>query len=98
MTDSKNAPWAKKWDYKLDVSDVFHDDDLTLEQKRDKIVARIKAAPFFDPDDLELDELVDELSQVDDEPYFDLVWNAFYDWCDIGKRVWIETWAKADLT
>ena len=83
-----------QWDHKLDVSDIFHNDDLTLEEKRDHIVARIKAAPFFDPDDLELDELVDELGQVDDTGYFDQVWNAFYDWCDIDKRVWIETWKR----
>jgi hypothetical protein len=83
--------FAKRWDHKLNVSDVFNNDDLTMEQKRDKIVARIKASAFYKPDDYELDEIVDELSQVDDEDYFDLVWNAFYDWCDIDKRVWIET-------
>ena len=84
----------KRWDYKLDVSDVFHNDNLTLEQKRDLIIARIKSSAFWTPADYELDEILDELSQVDDADYFDLVWNAFYDWCDVGKRVWVETWRR----
>lgn len=86
---------------RVDVSDVFHNDDLTFEQKRDAIVARIKRLPAYkqaeasyaDPDsdyDKDLYNLVDEMSDVDDVQHFDFVWSAFYDWADYA-RVWVKT-------
>lgn len=29
-----------RWDHKLHLEDVFHNDDLTFEQRRDEIVRR----------------------------------------------------------
>lgn len=79
-----------RWKHTLYLKDVFHDDDMTLEQRRDAIVARIKAAPFWHGGEWELADIVDELADVDTPSYFDAVWNAFYDWAD-ANRVWVET-------
>jgi hypothetical protein len=78
------------WLHTLTLTDVFHNDDLTLEEKRDAIVRRIKAAPWYSEDDDDLYWLVDELADVDTDSYFDAVFNAFYDWAD-DHRVWVET-------
>ena len=78
------------WLHKLRLADVFHNDDLTLEQRRDEIVRRIKAAPFYDEEDYDLFYIVDELADTDTAEWMDQVWDAFYDWADIN-RVWVET-------
>ena len=78
------------WRFHLNLSDVFHNDELSFEQTRDEIVRRIKAANFYSEDDAQLAETVDELAETDDVSYFDFVWGAFYDWAD-SKRVWVVT-------
>jgi hypothetical protein len=78
------------WTYRLNIKDVFHDDNRTIIQKRDEIVRRIKRASFYNEDDTMLFDIVDELSGVEDVEEFDFVWSRFYDWAD-GKRVWVET-------
>lgn len=83
------------WQHKLDVSNVFHNDDLTLIEKRDQIVARLKAGPWVptDEDDLyEFEMLVEELAEVDDEQYFNQVWASIYDWADTDHRLWVNVW------
>jgi hypothetical protein len=96
MTLTSNRPWAAKWQYKLNVADVFHDEDKPFEEIRDAVVERIKRAPFYEaePTTPAMDDLwclVDELADTDTQSYFDMVWSAFYDWCDVDKRVWVET-------
>lgn len=78
------------WLHTLRLADVFHNDDMTREQRRDAIVERIRSAPFYDEDDFELVGTVDELAETDTAEYMDQVWDAFYDWADIN-RVWVET-------
>jgi hypothetical protein len=82
------------WDERLDVSDVFHNDDLTLEAKRDAIVDRIKRTRWYRRSDEydTLREIVEELSEVEDVEGFDCVWDALYDEADTGMwRVWVNT-------
>lgn len=79
-----------RWDHRLNLADVFHNDDLTFEAKRDEIVHRIKAARFYRDDDWTLWSVVDELADTTDTDDFDNVWDAFYDWAD-AHRVWVET-------
>lgn len=84
---------VNRWKYKLRVGDVFHDDEKSLAEKGQVIAARIKAAPFWEGNRDELEPLVDELvdaADAEDEHWFDLVWDAFYDWAD-AERVWVET-------
>jgi hypothetical protein len=79
------------WNHKLQLGDVFHNEALTIEQKRNEIVHRIKVSNFYDEEnDGELWEIVDELSGVQDVDEFDAVWDRFYDWADYA-RVWVET-------
>lgn len=79
-----------KWDHTLKLADVFHNDALSFEQRRDKIVRRIRAAKFYDPESYALPDLVEELSETTDADDFDQAWDAFYDWADV-HRVWVST-------
>lgn len=78
------------WDFKLELKDVFHNEDLSFEEKRDEIVDRINSAPFMDEDDGELVDIVEELAGTETIPEFDRAWSWFYDWADFA-RVWVET-------
>lgn len=88
------------WLHKLELSDVFHDDDKSFEDKRDAIVERITSSSWYQ-DRMEssiilkekdvLLGIVEDLIFASDYDEFDDVWNDFYDWCD-AKRVWVETW------
>lgn len=84
------------WKHKLDVSDVFHNDEMTLIEKRDAVVARLKVGPWVptedeDPSD-EFILLIEELAEVEDEQSFNEVWAAVYDWADEGHRLWLNVW------
>lgn len=80
------------WDRKINLADVFHNDGLTFEQKRDAIVARIRASAWFKQYD-EYDDLpqyVEELADTEDNASFNAVWSEIYDIADYD-RVWIAT-------
>jgi hypothetical protein len=82
------------WKYKLRLSDfwrTWEDQDWSFERFRDETVRRIKASRFWDEDDMDLGEIVNELAETDDISYFDDVWAGFYDWADVN-RVWVETY------
>lgn len=76
------------WACRLDLSDVFHNDGYTFEEKRDIIVQRLKALPS---NDVQLRAIVARLSKAFDTDSFDTQWNTLYDWADSGKRLWIRT-------
>jgi hypothetical protein len=79
------------WNHTLQLADLFDRDtgDGPFAY-RDEIVRRIKASKFWNEDETELIEIVDELEDTDTPEYFDLVWDAFYDWAD-ANRVWVAT-------
>lgn len=80
-----------RWSYKVKVGDLFHNDDLTIEQKAQAIAERLRKGRWMDADCFgELDGLLDELSDVTGAATFDAVWDAIYDWADI-HRLWIDT-------
>lgn len=81
----------KAWDHNLALGDVFHNEEMTFGQRRDAIVARIRKARWYDEDDMTLWQAVDGLANAEDIEEFDGWWSEFYDWCDAGKRVWVET-------
>lgn len=74
------------------LKDVWSDDGLPFEEKRDKIVERIKASGWRDitpyPD--LFDDLVHDLGETVDTGEFDYLFVEFYDLAD-SDRVWIET-------
>ena len=89
---------SSRWKHKVDVSDIFHNDDLTLSEKAHAIAARL--ARFTGDDDTMLDEMLEELCDAGHEGdvrWFDDVWSGIYDWAD-DERVWIDTFRKPTAT
>lgn len=54
-----------KWLLSIDLGDVFHNGEMTFQERRDSIVARLRESAWF-RDDKESDvaALVEELSDV----------------------------------
>jgi len=84
------------WEHTLRIQDVFHADELTLAERRDEIVRRIRRGKFWDAEDDELVGIVDELAELDlhdndgqAEDEFNAVWDLFYDWAD-AHHVWVK--------
>ncbi len=81
-----------RWKHTLDIKAIWDNEEMPLPEKGKAIVEKIKAAPFYGDDD-ELEMIVEELgdaAEADDVRWFDMVWNAFYDWAD-AERVWVKT-------
>lgn len=82
------------WRYTVDLSEVFHDERLTFEQRRDEIVRIIRESEWFAEKVHDQHEtlplLVADLADASDIGLFDEVWNDVYDWADID-RAWIKT-------
>jgi hypothetical protein len=82
------------WNHKLAIP-FFHNEELSLHDKAIKIVAAVKARPWYEKlyylDEMEsyLEELADA-GEANDVEWFDGVWNAMYDIFD-AERVWVET-------
>jgi uncharacterized protein YozE (UPF0346 family) len=80
------------WQQTIRLGDVFHDESLTFDQRRDQIVERLRQSRWFkhrDAFDM-LADLIEELAGTENESDFDEVWNSIYDEADADK-VWIET-------
>ena len=80
------------WNLTLDLSGFWHRDDLSFEEKRDGIVAAIKASRWrrITPYPDYFDSLVDEVAETPNITEFDLAFGELYDQADVD-RVWIET-------
>jgi len=80
------------WQQEIDLSDIFHNDTLSFEARRDNIAKRIRLSQWFkSKDDFDdLPPIVEELEETPDSDAFDEVWNAVYDEADADK-VWIRT-------
>lgn len=80
------------WDRKIRLGDVFRNEDMSFEERRDAIAARLRASAWLtDPDRrMGLDEAVDGLAGAEDVDEFDGWWDEIYDLADYD-RVWIDT-------
>ncbi len=78
------------WLLTINLRDVFRNEDMTFEERRDAIVARIRASGWITEDDWSLDNLVEELGDVETTDEFDAVWDEIYNEAD-ADRVWIAT-------
>lgn len=83
------------WKHTLHLADVFHNGELTLEQKTERIVARIEKAAWYEKANHngDLTNILDELAnagEMDDRQWWDSVWAAFYDIAD-AESVWVKT-------
>ena len=81
------------WNLTLNLAEFWHNEALGFEEKRDKIVAAIKASRWrsLTPDPEHFDSMVDELSEVLNIAEFDFAFGELYDQAD-ADRVWIETY------
>ena len=77
-----------KWRRHLDISDVFHSEEIPFAQKLQVIVARLRSLTV---EDSLLKGIIDNLAESTDVEEFDVHWDALYDWADQGKRLWIQT-------
>jgi len=80
------------WDRTLNLRDVFHNDALTFEEKRDAIVQRLRNSGWLDGRDM-FDDLVlavEGLETAEDGNEFDEWFGIVYDHADYD-RVWIAT-------
>jgi hypothetical protein len=80
------------WNRKVSLVGVFHDSDLTFEQRRDAIAGIFQGSAWLkeygEGDDLP--QFVEELAGTEDADEFDAVFDAIYDVAD-ADRVWIAT-------
>lgn len=83
------------WKHKLNLTDVFHNDEVTLTDKTNTIIRRIKKAPWYEEANYneELEEILEELNDAaedNDLHQWDSAWAAFYDIAD-ADRIWVKT-------
>jgi hypothetical protein len=94
LARQRTAAGLPVWDRKIQLADVFHDEGLTFEQRRDAIVARLRQSPWIADRDRDgfdrLGEIVENLADAPDTREFDDWWDELYDHADVD-RVWIAT-------
>lgn len=82
------------WEREISVADLFHNDRLTFEQRRDAIANRLKDSPWYtSADKAEFDGVYDtvhELANAEDAEEFNGWWDELYVLADID-RVYIKT-------
>lgn len=92
LASERRAAGKPIWDYTIDLSSVFHSDDMSFEQKRDAIVRILRASRWIK----DLDEFdnavqaVNELANAEDTEEFDSWFDELYDCADVD-RAWIKT-------
>lgn len=87
LATERRAAGLPAWDKRINLADVFHNQDLTFEQRRDAIVKRIYGSGWNSD---EAYTLAADLADTQNAEEFDEVWNAVYDLADYD-RVWIAT-------
>ena len=84
-----------QWREKVLLGDVFDDDDMPFPERRDTIVARLRASRWFGEYDewSELHEIIDNLADAENVDQFDDWWDRLYDEADTD-RVWVDIWTS----
>jgi hypothetical protein len=82
------------WDRTIHLADVFHNEAMSFEERRDAIVRRLRDSRWLRDDHPDEDDVlrlfIEELSETGDVPEFDQVFSEVYDIADV-ERVWIDT-------
>lgn len=84
---------SPKWHYTFHIGELFHNDALTFEERRDAIMRRMRQQPWFAQFDSD-ECITEDLETATDPDEWDEWWDQFYDWAD-RKRVWVNTFSKA---
>lgn len=80
------------WLLTVDLSDVFHNKELSFEFRRDEIVKRVRASVWITGGYASLEDILDNLADAQDAVEFDAWWDELYELAD-RDRVWIATQA-----
>lgn len=76
----------------MNLGDIFQDHDMPFEQRRDEIVRRIREAEFYDPGDIVLVSLLNDVAESVSLAEFNRHFHYLYLWGDQDHvRVWFET-------
>jgi hypothetical protein len=92
VASERRAAGRPIWDERVNLRDVFHNEAMTFEERRDVIVARLRRSRWVRGMD-EYDavpQLLEELAETSDGDEFDGPWDEIYDYAD-ADRVWIGT-------
>lgn len=76
------------WKYTLNVADVWSNEGMTFQQRRDAIVRRLRKSPWHRSSETVRD-LTYELADSETPDEFNVPWDALYDEADYD-RVWIK--------
>jgi hypothetical protein len=77
-----------RWHEQIDLHEPLNNDALPFPERRDTIVARIRASRWFANDAGNLAILLEDLASTTDEDGFNEAWNGIYDLAD-SSRVWL---------
>jgi hypothetical protein len=88
MRESRMLDWQRS----INVSDVFHNDAMSFEQRRDAIVRRVRSSGWLGASDEgdEIHGILTDLEHSTNADEFDNLWDEMYDLAD-QDRVWIRT-------
>ena len=86
---ARRAAGQDIWDRRIRLSDIFHNTEMSFEERRDAIVLRIRNSRWADENET-VAELLGELADTETEDEFNGPWDAIYDEADYD-RVWIAT-------
>lgn len=95
LAAERRASGKPVWDETIDVSEVYRDESLTFEERRDRIVAILKRSRWYrnaDPHRFDgVHEIIDDhLPYAETYAEFNGWWDELYDHADYD-RVWIRT-------
>lgn len=92
IATQRRAAGRPVWAHTIDLRDVFHNADMSLEQRRDAIVARLRAHRWLKGRNVfdQLVEAVQNLAYADDAEEFNGWWDEICDLANID-RVWLAT-------
>jgi hypothetical protein len=79
------------WHYKIRVRETWRDENLTFAERRDTIVARLRASRWFreSSNGFDLSLIADELEAAGNARTFELIWEDLYGHAD-HDRAWLE--------
>jgi hypothetical protein len=92
LAQERRRAGKPSWEHRINLADIFHNDDLSFAEKRDAVVRRLRATTWFKAKDEydSLSQYVEELSETEDIVGFGQVFDAIYDEADYD-RAWIAT-------
>ncbi len=83
------------WKHNFDIKEEWknaEDRNISVNQFSKNLGTRIVQSPFYNREDNELMDIVDEFFSLGDATWddFDVVWDQFYNWAD-RNSVWVRT-------